>query len=232
MSDESATHFTVNLALSKYTADPLGFFVGYTVQFTHQGVTFGVLAFNGGPAFGGWSYSNGFVNFDSGEVENATEASGTFTPGSPALLSIQFDKALFPHGNGADNKLVGFKAGTADFKAPMPVWIVQGTSGVDVPAEPPFTVCDLAEGTGTYAFQVGGHAQHGSGAMGGSGSAGGNATAPPTATTTTQGGGANLNASANGGAGDGDEKGAPGPGAALVLAAVGVALLAARRRRA
>lgn len=157
--------------------DPAGAFTGYTIQFQHQGVQYGVAAFFSGTE---WEYTNAFIDIESGEMTGFEPTTGSFTPGSPALLTILFDKGLFPHGDAADNQLVAFQGGTADFKSGAP-WFF-----APVPVPPPnggYTVCDVAEGTGTYTFQVGGHSAHASPANGtapaaaGSGAAN-NATAP------------------------------------------------------
>jgi hypothetical protein len=166
VSDETATGFNVNLQLSKWTAEPLGAFTGYTVQFEHQGVQFGVAAFFDGVA---WEYTNAFIDVETGEMTGFEATTGSFTPGTPALLTVLFDKGHFPHGDAADNRLVNFQAATADFKSVVP-WFL-----APIPVAPPnggFMVCDLAEGTGAYTFQVGGHSMHDGGA------APGNATAP------------------------------------------------------
>lgn len=210
----------MNIQLSKWTADRIGAGTGYTLQFTHQGVQFGAVAFYGGGVLGEWSFATGFVDFDSAEVENATDAPGSFAPGTPALLSITFSKSLFPHADASDNALTAFRGGTADFKPPLPVWVAEGASGQDVPAEPDYLLCDLAESGASYVFQTGGHSTHDAGAQ--------PAPSPEIDASATQ-----VNAT-------GDEAPAaqaapaknavPMPGLALALAAVGLALAARRPR--
>lgn len=227
VSDETPTHFNVNIALSKWTADALAIGTGYTLQFSHQGVQFGVVAFYGGAVFGGWSYSNGYVDVETGELQNFTDAEGSFTPGSPAVLTIAFDKAHFPHKESADDKLVAFKGGTADFKPPIPVWVAEDASGQDVPAEPDYLDCDIAESSATYTFGTGGHSAHGGGGATGGGS--GNETAP--SGTGAANGTAPESATPARAAPDaaGDKKDTPFVAPAALVAVL--AVLALRRRR-
>ena len=223
VSDETATGFNVNLALSKWTAERAASFTGYTVQFEHQGVQFGVAAFFDGE---GWDYSNAFIDVETGEMEGFEDSTGSFTPGTPALLTVLFEKRHFPHGDSADNKLVGFKAATADFKTSLPWGIAP------VPGAPPnggYTVCDLAQGDGAYAFQVGGHSAHGGGAApsdanqtagaapaGGAGTAGSDDPAPVSPAAAPVGG----------------KNETPAAGAPALVALACAAALALRRRRA
>jgi len=153
VSDESSTHFNANIALAKWTLAQVAEFSGYTLQFTHQGKQFGAAAFY---ANGQWEYSNAFIDLDSGEMSEFVEAEGSFAPGEPSILSIQFAKAHFPHGDSADNSLRDFEAGTADFKWYGPSFI----TGQDNPVPPPFFGCDVAAGDGIYEFSVGGHSTH------------------------------------------------------------------------
>jgi hypothetical protein len=159
ISDETAMDFNVNIAIPKWN-DAAGVAAGFTVQFTHQGVQFGVVAASQGAQ--GWYYGNAVV--DENGVSEMTDASGSFTPGSPNVLTVQFHKSNFPHGDAADDKLVSIWAGSVDLKPSLP-FLVTGT-------EPPigFTEsaidCDDAESNAVYTFAVGDHSAHASGGSG------------------------------------------------------------------
>lgn len=206
----------MNLALAKWTLDALAEFSGYTVQFEHQGVTFGVAAFY---AMGEWEFSNGYVDLDTGDASDFTDATGTFTPGSPALLSVQFDKSHFPHADASDNQLRSFRAGTADFKYYVPF----GFADVEPPAPAPVFGCDDATGSLPYTFQTGGHSGHDAGAS-------------PANQTADEGDVAPVEPLAEDGAGAAPEPAGandtPAPGALPALAAAALASAAWRRRRA
>lgn len=220
VSDETEHDFRVNIALAKFV-DTIAMGAGITVQFSHQGVQFGVVAlYQGSP---GWYYGNALVNEEG--VSEVRDADGSFTPGEPAILSIQFFKDNFPHGDMTDNEIRSFFAATTDFKPLMPFLIAgqnppvaAGTGQGDIP-------CDSAEGSGTYTFQVGGHAAHSGGDM----DSGDNATAEA-------GADASANATASTGSGDplvpqaaAGDKDTPAPALALVLVAL-LALARLRRR--
>lgn len=223
ISGETATSFDVNLALAEFSQPQLAEMSGYTVQFEHQGKQFGVVAFYWQ---GQWEFSTGFVNTDTGEASDFSDAEGTFTAGTPAIITVSFDKALFPHDDPNDNALRAFHAGTADFKPYAPFFFVPAA----LPVAPPFLgACDTATSDATYTFGTGDHSGHGAATGGDAGAPMGNAT------------GSDADAgAANGTTGDGvaqlaDQQGAggndtPGPSLALVaIAAAGAAL--ARRRR-
>lgn len=152
---ETEDSFTVHIALAKFTADTLATATGYTIQFSHQGVQFGAIAaYIPAPVGDGWQYDNGFIDTETGELGDFQDAEGSFTPGTPAIISIEFSKDMFPHGDSTDNKLVGFSGGSADFKHWTPFFVA--------PADPPvpFQVCDAVASSAEYVFQVGGHSQH------------------------------------------------------------------------
>lgn len=221
ISDETETSFVVNIALSKWTAEPLGAFTGYTLQFEHQGKQFGVAAFFDGME---WEYSNAYIDLENGDGGEFTASTGTFTPGSPALLTILFDKGHFVHGDASDNRLVNFAGGSADFKSFVP-WFF-----APIPLPPPTLLffCDEVASDAVYTFQVGGHSAHASGS-GGSGAAG-NATAPAGPTPTAPGA-LTPAADAPAPAPAVTVNDTPGPGAVAVLVAAVAALLLARRRQ-
>ncbi|HWG90853.1 MAG TPA: hypothetical protein VNZ52_08415 [Candidatus Thermoplasmatota archaeon] len=154
ISDETPTDFTVNLALAKFT-DAAAQATGYTIQFEHQGVGFGVVAFY---FQNEWFFGTGRVNADTGDVNEYNDTEGSFTAGTPAVLAIKFPKNLFPHTDPNDKALRRFTGGSADFKGEAPFFF-------DVPrpeqAPPLHQICDLAEGQLTYVFTSGEHAGHG-----------------------------------------------------------------------
>ena len=217
ISDETAATFDVNLALAKWTLDQAGEWVGFTLQFEHQGKQFGVAAFY---AMGAWEFSNGYVDLEEGSTSEFTDAPGSFTPGAPALIKVTFDKSHFPHGDAADNQLRGFHAGTADFKGFAPFWL----AGQDAPAQPPFWACDEALSDATYTFTVGGHSSHDMGS--GDADAGAGAPASGAAPADEASASDEVEPAA---APPEDANETPGPGLALLAAAVLVSLVARRR---
>ena len=151
ISEETATDFLVNIQLAKWTQDALGAYAGYTLQFTHQDVQWGVASFYDAQA--GWSWSTAFIDTQSGQMSNFTPTEGAWDA-STATMSILFPKSLFPH-NGNDNTLRAFTGGSADFKKDIPVFIAQG-AGAPVPGSDIMT-CDLVQSSATYEFTLGQH---------------------------------------------------------------------------
>lgn len=218
ISDETATSFNVNIALAKWTLDQLGESSGFTMQFEHQGKQFGAAASYWG---GTWQYENGYINLENGDSSDFTESTGSFTPGTPAILTIAFDKGHFDHLDTSDNALRNFQAGTADFK----YYFAWGAAGQEAPVPPPFFGCDGAQSDATYEFKVGSHSMH---------------AAAPAANATADAADGAANASASGASADADvaplatDSGSadtPAPGALAVLAAIGAAAVVARARR-
>lgn len=149
---ETATSLMVHIAIAKWTADALGTGAGYTLQFSHQGVQYGAIAaYIPEPMGGGWEFNNGYVDTASGELSDFQDAQGSFTPGTPAIISIEFSKSMFPHGDSNDNKLVGLTGGSADLKNWAPFLIA------DVEPPVPFQICDSIQSSAEYVFQMGGH---------------------------------------------------------------------------
>lgn len=155
ISDETATDFVVNLRLGAWTHDALGTFAGYTLQFTHQGVQFGVAAFFAGPE--GWDWSTGYIDTGSGEMRDFNGTSGSWDAAT-TTMSILFPKSLFPH-TGNDDKLTTFIGGSADLKKDVPFFIAQE---LGAPVEPVggFLLCDQVESSATYTFTTGEHTMH------------------------------------------------------------------------
>lgn len=151
ISDETAMDFVVNIGLSKWTQDMLASYAGYTLQFTHQGVQWGVAALYNPQ--GGWEWSTGHIDTETGAMGNFTETTGEWDATS-ATMSIVFPKAIFPHA-GDDNRLHTFAGGTADFKKDLPIFLAQGV-GAPVPSQD-YMLCDLVESASEYAFTVGQH---------------------------------------------------------------------------
>lgn len=224
VSDETATSFVVNIALAKWTADQLGTASGYTIQFTHQGKQFGVAAaYIPPPMASGWEFSNGYIDLETQELKDFEDAEGSFTPGTPAILSIVFDKANFPHGEAMDHALHTFVGGSADFK--------NGIAGFVTGEELDMTICDTVESSATYMFMTGDHSMSGMGAA--------NETSDGDMDHAQHQGGAatdagdDVDAAAAPAGDDGAQNDTPAPGLMLVaLAGVAAALAARRRRRA
>ena len=154
ISDETATDFKVNIQLAKWSQDALASYVGYTLQFTHQDVQWGVASFY--DPQGGWEWSTAFIDAESGEMRNFSDTSGAWDAAS-ATMTIVFPKSLFPH-SGSDNKLTAFHGGSADFKKDMPLFIAQ-SAGAPLPS-PDILVCDLVESAAVYEFTLGQHTTH------------------------------------------------------------------------
>lgn len=211
VSDETADGFNVNLQLGDWV-EPLAGGAGYTVQFQHQGVQFGIVAAYMGPSMG-WYFANGYIAED--ESSDFTETSGSFTA---PVITVLFLKSNFPHADANDNRLVQFTAGSIDMKLQVPFFFVPAQS----PVFPPAIACDGAEGQGTYTFAVGDHSQH----------AAGNTTTPDASSpdgtqATTQPPTTTPEAVAPASAPEND---VPAPGLLLVAGAVAVAAFARRLR--
>ncbi|HUR68047.1 MAG TPA: hypothetical protein VM370_02290 [Candidatus Thermoplasmatota archaeon] len=213
ISDETATDFNVNIALASWIP-VVSEGAGFTIQFTHQGVEFGVLA---GYVAQTWTYGNGAID-DGGGAGTFNETTGSFQE-SPPVISVLFAKSNFPHTNMADNQLVDFWGGSIDLKPIEPLFFA--------PAQPPVSpdviACDEVTGTGSYTFTAGAHSMHASGSA---------APTPSPSASASNG----ANATSNDGAvvpaaapTTAEQAKVPAPGLALVVAAC-VAALALRPR--
>lgn len=210
VSDETAADFTVNMAIAKWSNEAGGG-AAFTVQFTHQGVQFGVVAAYQGPD--GWYYGNARV--DSNGVNEMVETRGSFSAGTPSVLSIVFLKSHFPHTDATDTKLRSFTAGSADLKPALP-FLITGQQ-TPLPLTDMMIACDDASGTGEYEFAVGDHAQHGAGDNMGDMPSDDTTQAPPPSEPV-----AAQNAPTNE---------TPAPGLALALVAALLALVVLRKKR-
>lgn len=217
ISDETADAFNVNIAIAKFN-DLLGPFAGFALQFEHQGIRFGVAGLYSGPD--GWVYGTGYIDFETGEVNNWTDVEGSFAPGTPAVLTIPFAKSNFPHANMADNSLRGFVGGSADFKPGAPFFVAPPP--VEWPL-PTFHMCDDVESAATYDFAVGSHS------MGAAGASANATVAADGASTSVEGGGQEIVATAADG-GDAPSNDTPGPAVAVIVGLVALAAAARRRR--
>lgn len=216
ISDETATDFNVNVAIAKFN-DAMAAGTGITIQFTHQGVQFGVVGAHQGPD--GWFYGNALV--DESGVSEIVETSGSFTPGTPSILSVKFLKSNFPHGDATDNRLVDFFGGSVDLKPLLP-FLATGQ-------EPPGSFsqgqvdCDDITGDVEYTFAVGDHSSH---EMGGSADASDDTEADDATGDATSGAASPTEDLVPQAAPD---KGVPAPGLGLALVAVALALAWRRR---
>lgn len=151
ISEETASEFTVNIQLAKWAQDALASYAGYTVQFTHQGVQWGVAALY--DPQGGWQWSTGFIDTQTGQMANLSDTTGSWDA-STATMSIQFQKTIFPHA-GSDNRLTGFVGGSADMKKDVPFFAAQGFGLPVAPGD--FLICDTVQSDAVYEFTVGQH---------------------------------------------------------------------------
>lgn len=216
VSDETADAFTVNIALAKWTNENIATASGYTIQFTHQEKQFGVAAAYIPPPLGdGWEFDNGYIDLQTQELKDFEDAEGSFTPGTPAIISVVFDKGNFPHGQAMDHTLHTFVGGSADFKSGAPAIV----TGDDLE----FMVCDRVESAATYTFQTGAHSM---GAMGGNETSGGDMSGMDHSAMDD---GTDEAVTLQPQSSDGGNE-TPGAGVAFVALAVVAVALAARRR--
>lgn len=152
ISDETAMDFLVNVQLSGWL-EQAGGYAGYTIQFTHQGVQWGVVAFFD-TVNGGWEWNTGYIDVATGQMRDFNQTQGAFDA-STATMAIVFPKALFPHGSD-DNKLTAFVGGSADLKKDVPLFVA---AELGAPVEPAggMLICDLIEGSAEYTFTTGQH---------------------------------------------------------------------------
>lgn len=210
VSDETATDLKVNIQLAEWV-EPVAHGAGFTVQFTHQGVQFGVLA----AYVGSWTYGNGRIA--GRQIEGWNDTEGSFQA-SPPVLTILFQKSNFPHDDPTDNRLVGFTGGSIDLKPMVPTFFAP-----PLPAYPPAIDCDVVASDVEYVFQSGGHSMHDP-------SAGATDATTPTPTEEPAAGDDAIAPAAA--PTQEPAQGVPGPGLpGLVSALLGVTLLRRSRRR-
>lgn len=156
ISDETATDFRVSLALASFD-DAIAEGAGYTVQFEHQGVAWGVIATYRPLSAEGWDWFTGHAQSSGSlDLESMERTSGAFDPAT-ATLTWTFPKSLFPHADANDNALVRFWAGTADLRPAYPLLLAGETAG-DA-ANGRWIVCDEARADeSAYSFSSGHHA--------------------------------------------------------------------------
>ncbi|HLE96971.1 MAG TPA: hypothetical protein VI997_06320 [Candidatus Thermoplasmatota archaeon] len=212
VSDETEDAFTVNIGVAKWS-EQAGVGAGFTIQFLHQDVQFGVTALR---THEGWEFGNAL--YEGGRISGYNESTGSFTPGTPAVISIAFEKANFPHADAMDHTLGSFTGYSGDLKGAFPLFLLPANP--PVPPETIIAPCDQATGTGEYTFETGQHAHMAAGAN----------------QTTQQDAAKDLDASStdSGAAAPSDvatpEAETPAIGAFGAVAALGVAVALARRR--
>ncbi|HET6405019.1 MAG TPA: hypothetical protein VFH78_10255 [Candidatus Thermoplasmatota archaeon] len=155
ISDETASDFRVNIALAKWAPDTLASYAGYTLQFTHQSVDWGVAAFFDPQR--GWQWSTATLDRETGEMSSFAETLGEWDADT-TTMKIVFPKSIFPH-DGNDNALRGFLGGAADFKKDVPVFVARSLGAPVAPVGDLMT-CDLIQSNATYTFTVGEHTMH------------------------------------------------------------------------
>ena len=155
---EDADSFDVHLRLATWRAE-VAEGSGYTVQFAHQGVSWGIVATYSSVVGSGWSFSTGVATAEL--AEGFEEAPGAFDPAT-ATITVTFAKDLFPHNDPNDTTLRDFVAMSADLRPAYPYFVGEG-AGAPVESNGKWVVCDDAVGTGTYAFGAGAHSAHAAG---------------------------------------------------------------------
>lgn len=147
---EDADSFDVHLRLAAWDATAAEG-AGYAVQFTHQGKTWGVVAFYSALFEGGWIFWTGQATLDN--TDGFEDASGAFDAAT-ATVTITFDKGLFPHADATDHALSKFSVMTVDVRPAYP-FILGQDAGTD--ADGHYVLCDAAASDAVYVFTTGGH---------------------------------------------------------------------------
>lgn len=151
---ETADTFDVHLQLAAWRAE-IAEGSGYTVQFSHQGVTWGVVAVYSSVVAEGWEFSTGVATAEL--AENFEDAPGSFDAGTSSI-TVTFPKRLFPHVDANDTTVRDFVAMSADLRPAYPFFLGE-EAGLDGNGR--WIVCDDAAGTGTFEFRAGAHsAEH------------------------------------------------------------------------
>ena len=158
---ETETTFNVHLQLASFESG-IAEGAGYSVQFTHQGLSWGIVAVRSTVIADGWEFSTGRATADL--AEGLEEAPGSFDEAT-STITVTFPKGLFEHGDGGDTTLRDFVAMSADLRPAYPFFLGE-EAGLDGNGR--WIVCDEAVGALDYAFTSGRHsnqhAAHGAGA--------------------------------------------------------------------
>lgn len=148
--NEDADSFDVHLRLAAWRAE-LAEGSGYAVQFSHQGVTWGIVAVYSSVIAEGWSFSTGVATAEL--AEGFEDAPGSFDAATSTMV-VTFAKGIFPHRDATDTTLRDFVAMSADLRPAYPFFVGED-AGLDGNGR--WIVCDDAVGTGTYTFAAGAH---------------------------------------------------------------------------
>lgn len=151
ISGETVDTFEVNLQLATWT-EPIAEGAGFTVQFSHQGLEWGIIVTYGALSFGGWSFATGRASAE--EATDFAPAEGRFDAAT-LTITTTFPKNLFPHKDMNDRQLVGMKALSADLRPAIP-FFVGAEAGAPVSGDGRWIACDEATASMPYVF-TGGH---------------------------------------------------------------------------
>lgn len=160
---ETETSFVVATKLAAFD-ERVAEGAGYTIQFEHQGMTFGVVALYRPMSGAGWEFYTGRVDAHEAESDTLTPRQGSFDAAS-ATFAIPFPKPLFPHRDASDRELRAFHAVSADLRPAYP-FLLATDRLVDGSSNDRWLVCDEATSDATYAFRTGAHSEehdHGAG---------------------------------------------------------------------
>lgn len=155
---ENATGFQVAMELARFD-DATAEGAAYVVQFEHQGVRWGTLAMFRPVSDSGWAFFTGQIDSERAATDTFQPAVGTFDAGSSPIVTVAFDKAIFPHEHADDRELRGFYAGTADLRTAYP-FVLATDSLSPRSSNGRWLVCDEATSDATYTFQEGAHSAH------------------------------------------------------------------------
>jgi hypothetical protein len=166
--NEDADSFDVHLALAKWN-EQVAEGSGFAVQFSHQGVRWGIVAVYSSVLTEGWEFSTGVATAQL--AEGFEDAPGSFDAASASMV-VTFPKSLFPHEDPTDRLVRDFQAMSADLRPAYPFFLGE-EAGLDGNGR--WVVCDDATSAASYELTghgaaAGEHAQH-------DGMAGDNATA-------------------------------------------------------
>ena len=147
---ETAATFDVHLKLAGWQEE-VAEGSGYTVQFTHQGVQWGIVAVYSSVVAEGWEFSTGMATAQL--AEGFEDAPGSFDAATAEIV-VTFAKDIFPHKDASDTTLREFHALSADLRPAYPFFLGE-PAGLDGNGR--WIVCDDAVGAGSYAFAAGAH---------------------------------------------------------------------------
>lgn len=150
--NEDADSFDVHLALAGWE-DEVAEGAGYAVQFVHQQLQWGVIAFYSPAVEGGWVFWTGQATL--ADVSDTVDAVGSFDVGA-STIHVTFPKDLFPHVDATDTTLREIMAMSVDVRPAYP-FIVGGDTPASTDPDGKWVACDEAVSSATFQFTQGGH---------------------------------------------------------------------------